>query len=142
MYTINDLALMTGLTTRTLRNYLKLGVLNGEKLDGSWRFTDEEIDAFFADTGVKQSMRATRHAVIYDFLADTSKKTNRACVILDFAVTDEEGREISAFFCEKINRDGADITFNYGRDRGLSRVILSGGEDSVADVLRVYYGER
>ncbi|MBE6909661.1 MAG: MerR family transcriptional regulator [Ruminococcaceae bacterium] len=142
MYTINDLAMMTGLTTRTLRNYLKLGVLNGEKLDGSWRFTDEEIEAFFADAGVKQSMRANRHAVIYDFLADTSKKANRACVILDFAVTDEEGREISAFFCGKINRDGADITFSCGRDRGLSRVILSGSEDSVADILRAYYGER
>lgn len=139
MYNLNDLAMMTGLTTRTLRNYIKLGTLSGEKIDGSWRFTDEAVDAFFADGGVKQSLRAHRHAAVYDFLADTSKKTNRACVILDFAVPDEEGEEISAFFCDKVNRDGADITFSYSRDRGLSRVILSGGEEQVADIVKAYY---
>lgn len=139
MYTINDLALITGFTTRTLRNYLKLGVLNGEKLDGSWKFTDEEIAAFFADNGVKQSLRAKRHAAVFDFLADTTKKANRTCVILDFAVSDEEGEEISRFFCEKVNSDGADIVFSYGRDRGLSRVILSGSEDSVAETVKAYY---
>ena len=32
-YTLNDLALMTGLTTRTLRNYLVQGFLHGEKRD-------------------------------------------------------------------------------------------------------------
>ncbi len=139
MYTINDLAMMTGLTTRTLRNYIRLGTLNGEKLDGSWRFTEEELERFFADPAVRQTLQAKRHAAVFDFLADTSKKTNRACVILDFAVSDEEGKEISAFFCKKMNSDGADITFSYGRDRGLSRVILSGSEDSVTGMVKAYY---
>lgn len=139
MYNINDLAMMTGLTTRTLRNYIKLGVLGGEKIDGSWRFTDEEVDAFFANEGVKQSLRAHRHAAVYDFLADTAKKANRACLILDFAVSDEEGEEISTFFCNKVNADGTDVTFSYSHDRGLSRVILSGSEDSVAEIARAYY---
>lgn len=139
MYNLNDLAMMTGLTTRTLRNYIKLGVLNGEKIDGSWQFTDEEVDEFFSDNGVKQSLRAHRHAAVYDFLADMSKKANRACLILDFAVPDEEGEEISTFFCNKVNADGADVTFSYSRDRGLSRVILSGSEDSVTEIARAYY---
>ena len=30
-YSLNDLAMMTGFTTRTLRNYLTQGLLNGEK---------------------------------------------------------------------------------------------------------------
>lgn len=42
-YTLNEVAMMTGLTTRTLRNYLKMNVLKGEKLDGIWNFTEEEI---------------------------------------------------------------------------------------------------
>ena len=41
-YTINDIAMMTGLTTRTIRNYIKLGILNGEKEDGVWRFSAED----------------------------------------------------------------------------------------------------
>ena len=34
MYTLNDLALMTGFTTRTLRNYLTQGLLKGKKENG------------------------------------------------------------------------------------------------------------
>ena len=46
-YSLNDLALMTGFTTRTLRNYIKQGLLNGEKQNGVWQFTADEIDRFF-----------------------------------------------------------------------------------------------
>ena len=42
-YTLNEVAMMTGLTTRTLRNYLKMNVLKGEKVDGVWKFTEEEF---------------------------------------------------------------------------------------------------
>lgn len=34
MYCLNDLAMMTGLHTRTLRNYIKRGVLHGSKRGG------------------------------------------------------------------------------------------------------------
>lgn len=30
-YTINEVAAMTGFSTRTLRNYINMGILNGEK---------------------------------------------------------------------------------------------------------------
>ena len=33
-YNLNDLAMMTGFTTRTLRNYLNQGLLEGEKENG------------------------------------------------------------------------------------------------------------
>ncbi len=42
-YTLNELATITGLTTRTLRNHLKSNILNGEKIDGIWQFTEEEL---------------------------------------------------------------------------------------------------
>lgn len=48
-YTLNDLALMTGLTTRTLRNYLVQGFLRGEKTNGVWQFADADLDRFFSD---------------------------------------------------------------------------------------------
>ena len=39
-YTLNEVAMMTGLNTRTLRNYLKMDVLKGEKIDGIWKFSE------------------------------------------------------------------------------------------------------
>ena len=42
-YTIEDMAVFTGLTDRTLRNYLNEGRLTGEKVDGAWRFSPEDL---------------------------------------------------------------------------------------------------
>lgn len=47
-YTLNELAMITGLTTRTLRNYLKMNILNGEKIDGIWTFTEEDLNFTFS----------------------------------------------------------------------------------------------
>lgn len=33
-YVINELVMFTGLTDRTIRNYLSSGILRGEKVDG------------------------------------------------------------------------------------------------------------
>ena len=39
LLTIEDLAKMTGLSERTIRNYLADGQLEGEKADGAWRLS-------------------------------------------------------------------------------------------------------
>jgi len=48
-YNLNQVAMITGLTTRTLRNHLSLGTLKGEKIDGNWSFTEEELEAYIYD---------------------------------------------------------------------------------------------
>jgi hypothetical protein len=137
-YNLNELAMMSGFTTRTLRNYLNQGLLHGEKVDGVWRFSAEEVDRFFKEPFVKEGLRIKRNALVFDFLADTAKKANRACVILDLPVSDEEGEAISAFFCDKMI-NASDAAFTYHCDRGMSRVILTGSEDQVTEILRDYY---
>ena len=49
-YLINQLSLITGLTDRTLRNYISAGILEGEKVNGTWHFTIEQIEAFITLT--------------------------------------------------------------------------------------------
>ena len=138
-YNLNQVATITGLTTRTLRNYLKLGFLQGEKEDGNWRFTEEELAAFLGNPAVKQSLSAKKLAAVYDFLADTYKKTNRICIILDFPVSAEEAKSIADFFCQEICQRGHDIEFRFLNERNLARFILSGAEEMVMDLLNAYY---
>lgn len=140
-YDLNQLAMISGLSTRTLRNYIHSGVLNGEKTDGAWRFTPEEIAAFMDDEAVKRSVAAHHNGVVLDFMADAYKRANRACLMLDLAVNREEAEEASAFFCDAINRHGRDIRFCCRWEKQLFRVILSGAEDQVVDLMREYYGE-
>ncbi len=138
-FNLNEIAMMTGLTTRTLRNYLKMDLLKGEKIDGNWSFTDEELDAFLSNPAVKQAVKTKRNAIVYDFLSDPFKKSNRICTIMDFPVSDAEALETATFFCGLINKNGSDITFTYNPEKGFARFILSGSEDQVTDLMRAYY---
>ena len=138
-YNLNEVAMITGLTTRTLRNYLKLDLLKGEKIDGNWSFTDEELEAFLSNPVAKQAIKAKRNAVVYDFLSDPFKKGNRICTILDLPVSDEEALEVSTFFCKMINKEGSDIQFRYNKENGYSRFILAGSEDMVSGLMKAYY---
>ena len=139
-YNLNDLALMTGFTTRTLRNYLNQGLLKGEKTNGVWQFSAEELDRFFKEPFVKEGLRIKRTGIVFDFMADRLKKGPRSCVILDIPVSVKKGNEISAFFCSRMN-ETTDANFAYGWDNGFCRVILSGAADSVAEIMKAYYAE-
>ena len=138
-YNINQLAMITGLTTRTLRNHLKLGLLKGEKIDGNWSFTEEELEQYIKDPNIAQAIAAKQHAVIYDFLSDPFKKTNRVCTILDFPVSAEEALGIATFFSREITDHGSDIEFRYINERHYARFILSGSEEQVTDLMKAYY---
>ena len=140
LYTINDVATMTGLTTRTVRNYMKLGMLDGEKIDGVWQFSLESVSAFMADKNVQPSIQAKKNGVVFDFLANQYKKVNEICTILDFPVSEEEAMEISSFFCKEVNAPGVEnMKFNFSYSNGMARVILKGTEDFVSEVMKKYY---
>ncbi len=138
-YNLNQVAMITGLTTRTLRNHLKQGLLKGEKVDGNWIFTEEELDEYIADQTVKQSILAKQHAIVYDFLADPYKKMNRICTIMDFPVSVDEALGIAQFFGKEINDHGSDIEFRYINEKNYARFILSGSEEQVHDLMQAYY---
>ncbi len=141
-YTINELAMMVGYTTRALRNYIKLDILKGEKVDGIWRFTPEDISAFVSHPTVKPSIQAKNKAIVLDFLANDGKKENEICTVLDLYVDEAEADEISEFFCNKINSyNCAKIRFSYERNGRHTRVILSGYEDVVMEMLNAYYAK-
>ena len=140
-YTINEVAMISGLSTRTLRNYLKINVLQGEKVDGTWKFTEENLNEFLSNPYVKPSIKAKNKAVIYDFLVEDKKRENVACHILDAYVEDDEAKEISEFFCNKINQnpDMNNLKFSFEKNGKNVRVILSGYEECVWQLLNDYY---
>lgn len=140
LYTINDVAQMTGLSTRTIRNYINSGQLKGEKIDGVWQFTVQEYSDFICDRNVMPSIKAKKNAIVYDFLLDEKKKQEEVCIILDILASDcKEAMEISSYFCDGVNSlgDGVRLGFEY---RGKNaRVILKGEADSVLKLASAYF---
>lgn len=136
-YTLGHLTHFTGLTDRTLRTYLSGGILQGEKINGVWHFTDAQLDAFLHHPAVRPSILAKNNAIVYDFMLDTKKPVDRACIILDLPSADREA--LSAFFCDAIRYgDFRDLRFSFD---GIEspRVILSGPADQILSLVNSYH---
>ena len=140
-YTVNHIALMTGLTSRTIRNYLKSGVLQGELINGVWHFTAEQIGAFMTHPSVASSIRSRRNSLVYDFLCDEKKREGEMCALLDAPATLAEANAISEFFCHAINNEEVlgPVQFAFSFNGSHIRVILKGSEKAVLDLLNRYH---
>ena len=135
-YTINHICLFTGLTDRTVRNYISMGILKGEKINGMWHFTSEQVDAFICHPSVRPSLLAKRNGYVYDFMMSPAKDSHRCCMILDLAGEDVE--KVSPYFCYAIStEDYHDIDFSFDGYTGVPRVILRG---DAGEVLRLSNG--
>ena len=81
-YTVAEVAKMTGLTDRTIRNYLKDGTMHGKKIGVQWRFTEADINALFQDVDFSQKLTKAENNLIETFLREEKEKTAE-CRILD-----------------------------------------------------------
>lgn len=139
MYTINHVALMSGLSSRTIRNYMKMGFIEGEMINGVWHFSAEAVGDFFANPNVAPAIKAKRNALIFDFLADDAKQQDEMCTVIDQRANLEEANAISEFFCDAINRAWAGvIRFGFSFNGNQARIILTGPEDAVQQLLTAY----
>lgn len=136
-YSIDDLAAMTRLSTRTIRNYISLGLLDGEKIDGVWQFTAEQFSAFLRQDMVRQRVKAKSHAILYDFLLQDKKGEHCACAVLDLSAADSAGEAaLRDKLMEAVNRLGLACSYHY--DRPAARVILRGAPGAVAELLALF----
>lgn len=138
LYLIRHLTLITGLSDRTIRNYIASGILKGEKINGMWHFAPEEVDAFIKNPAVRPSIVAKNNSVVYDFMIDDAKKNEETCVILDIPGADIKAT--SEFFCYRIsNGEYKDISFSIDGLYKTPRVILRGKPNDVFGLIDEYY---
>lgn len=135
-YTLGHLTQFTGLTDRTLRSYLAKNILQGEKINGIWHFTEEQVDAFFRHPAARPSIQAKNNAIVYDFMLCSKKQESMICIILDLPNADRDAT--SAFFCNAITSgDFHDLRFAFDGIE-TTRVILSGHPEQVLSLVNSY----
>ena len=133
---LSQLALITGLSDRMLRNHLASGILQGEKIDGKRFFTAEQIGEFVAHPAVRPGILAKQNAVVYDFLLENGKTACETCMIVD--LPQHSKTEIARYFCSRISSEEfSKIKFSFDGIPKVPRVILKG---DTADVLRLING--
>lgn len=134
LYTVADVAELTGLTSRTIRNYLKDGTLRGKKIGVQWRFTEEDINRLFSEgeTGGRKVLHPKD--VISDFLKGTDRKGIEGCLVLDIPFSNEEdGKK----YMQKLERMAAkkegeiSIACEVLEEAGMLRTAISGNSATI-----------
>ena len=139
IFNIKDVAMMTGLSTRTIRHYISDGFLNGDKSGGEWQFTAQDLDSFMHNDVVRCAVRAKRNAIIYDYIGTKPQGESRMCMILDLPADQEVAA--MTFFCKHISDMKPKTELRFASDRigkGV-RVILSGSDSDIMNLLSYYY---
>ena len=140
-YTIAEVAMFTGLTDRCIRSHIAKGYLHGEKVDGAWRFSGEQVGDYFLRPEIKAGMAARKNGVVYDFLQDTFKKTPQACFILDIPDL-AQADPAAAFFLKEMNSGNyKGIRYAFDNLNGIPRVILTGDADAVLRMASAYHAQ-
>ena len=139
-YLISHLALFTGLTERTIRSHISAGFLQGEKINGLWHFTPEQVEQFLRHPAVRPGILAKNNAIVYDFLADGKKQEQCGCFILD--LPGEDARKCTEFFCYEIAKgDFRDFRFSFDNAGGTPRLILRGPVEQILPLVTQYFGK-
>ncbi|MDE7094924.1 MAG: GNAT family N-acetyltransferase [Anaeroplasmataceae bacterium] len=81
IYDMNTLSMMTSLTTRTLRNYIKLGLLHGQMVKGKWQFSEEDIANFFKEKFVESELIIKSKGLVNDYL--NTVNLSESCFVVD-----------------------------------------------------------
>ncbi len=138
LYTVEDVAQKTGLTDRTIRNYLKDGRLKGKKIGGQWRFTADDIEALFRNPG-EESSGSGADAV---FDAPCAQANPDVYTVVEYQCDQSAAKELSARICAEIddpdnNFTGIKFDYIYNEKEKRARFTLRGGVDFVAAALKI-----
>ena len=142
IFTIDDLTLITGLSSRSIRTYISEGFISGDKSSGSWKFTSEQVDAFLQNQYIQPVLHSKRNAIVYDFLGAKPSGRDKMCVILD--ISSDKRISASQIFCRLMSDyRSPEVELHFASEpleKGL-RVILSGSDADVTNLLKHYYLE-
>lgn len=114
LYSVEEIAQMTAVTTRTIRNYLRNGILKGKKIGGQWRFSLEDIEAMMNQTN--GTFQENSRRIVRDFLDSayaSFPQSISVCTIADVPCTREKASQISKTLCALWNQPTSRGTFRY-----------------------------
>lgn len=138
-YSLGDLQAFTGLTDRTLRNYLAMGILQGEKRGGVWHFSAEQVTEFMMHPTVRPSIVAKNNALAYDFLLGREETEEKCCIVLD--LPKKHRKNAIEYFCNNVNKgEFQDMRFSLDSPMGKPiRIILKGNAKNILRLINGYY---
>ncbi len=129
LYSVEDLAKITYLSTRTIRNYLRDGLLTGRKIGGQWRFAEEDIEKFLTQGKVRSDMASEQRQQVLDFMDGLNSDVpgpTQICTIVDLYLPRPEVEDKMNAVCGIAEQCKGYMTFkyDYSDDEGRGRFLF------------------
>jgi len=135
LYTVDEVAKMLNMHTRTIRRYIEKGQLQAERIGGSWRISQEAFKEMFESPELKEALTKHIGRQSEDMLDAYLKGKHRlqqggtvAMYVFVFSPQKEPWvlAKTSEFMAE-LNRLGQDAMYDFtmtGNEHGLYRLTL------------------
>jgi excisionase family DNA binding protein len=81
MFKLKDIMEMLNIPERTIRRHIKLGILKGEKAGGTWRFSENDLHAYFSSKTILQANKHVKTNEVFDFINGISKEGEEIMII-------------------------------------------------------------
>ncbi len=138
LYTVDEVAQMTRLTSRTIRNYIKSGLLRGKKVGGQWRFSQSDIENLMSSSTAAAKMSSVNRRDVLNFLDRTAPHAPQVCAIADLQVTQSAAEKLAQKICE-IASQTADknlrFCYEYIEAEQTARFTVFSAPDFIARVM-------
>lgn len=143
MFTVADVANMTSMSDRTIRNYLRDGLLAGRKVGGQWRFTMQDIERFLRQGEITTAVEKQQRAAVLDFIDGVNPKMScerQACMVVDLYVSKEDGETYNEKICERVSNPNPDtvyVYYHYSVPEQRARFTVFSTPETAATVLEI-----
>ena len=140
-YTVDDIALILRVTTRTVRNYLKDGSLKGRKIGGGWRFTEDDFMKFLSSAGIVEKIKDDTKQDVIDFLDGLNTDMSgeiQICTIIDVYRSVKAVEELRNALMRLTDAHGKyHFSFTYTEAEGRARFTLFGTVEYIAQAMEI-----
>ncbi len=145
LYTVDDIAKFTNLSTRTIRNYLKDGILKGKKIGGQWRFSMEDINKFINEQDAIKEIRNIDNENLMDFINGVNTDFSgelQICTIVDYYSTENIASNLSNKFSNLVSnlieeQNHGKFSYYYFNEEQKARYTFFGPPNFIIEAMKI-----
>ena len=130
-FSLKQVSQMTALTERTLHNYMKRGLLHGDKTLTGWQFSFEQISQFMDEPFVTAAIQSKHQSMVEDFLHKKIPTAGNVCLVYDIEPITPDKYQRFIHLCDFF----PEIRTAYYQKKSTARITLCGKSHQVSAFL-------
>jgi excisionase family DNA binding protein len=133
MFKLKDIMEMFDIPERTIRRHISMKVLNGTKVGGQWRFTEEDIKEYLDKPTMKKFIEKTNMHHLFDFINGFNVQEDTVLVMMH---KNNNNVKTNAFLTNYVTNFKGPYKFHIGKSSQGSLITFIGSKDNGIDLIK------